>query len=335
MAVALGITGLVSLFGGCTTSAKVTHFSGNTMGTTYQVTYVAPGVSIRQEEIDALLADINQSLSNYIETSVISTVNASTDATVWYPVDAHFGAVFRRARAIYNDTNGAFNPAVGPLVNAWGFGPVESQPLPDAATIRALLDVVSLEAFELRDSPLAVRKHLDGAKLDFGGIAKGYGVDEIAALLEHRGIKNYVASIAGEVRARGQRPEGGGWHVGIGTPTENALAEQRIHTVISLNDSAVSTSGTYRNYRAEDGKTYAHIIDPKTGYPAMTNLVSVSVLARDAMTADAYATALIVMGLDKGLQFVESHKELQAYFIARDEDGNLIEKRSSGFPGQL
>jgi thiamine biosynthesis lipoprotein len=324
---------VISIAAGCaTSSAKVTHFSGNTMGTTYQVTFVPAGVSIRQDEIEALLADINQSVSTYIETSVISRINASTDTAMWHPVDSHFYAVFRRARAIYDDTSGAFNPAVGPLVDAWGFGPVDSQALPDDETIHALLNVVSFDAFELQESPAMLRKQLAGAKLDFGGIAKGYGVDAIAELFEQRGVKDYIVNIAGEVRARGQRPEGGGWHVGIERPAENAVAAPKIQTVISLNNSAVSTSGTYRNYRTEDWKTFAHIINPKTGYPVRSNLVSVSVLAHDGMTADAYATALMVMGLDEAFQFVEARKELEAYFIARDPEGNLIEKFSSGFP---
>jgi FAD:protein FMN transferase len=302
------------------------------MGTTYQVIYVPDRVSVRQDEVEALLADINQSMSTYIESSVISKINLSNDPAVWHPIDSHFDIVFRRAREIYDDTDGAFNPAVGPLVDAWGFGPDGTGTLPDDEAIRKLLNVVSMDAFTLQDSPPAVRKQFAGARLDFGGIAKGYGVDAIASLVEKRGVKNYVISIAGEVRARGLRPEGDGWHVGIEKPAADALAARRIQTIVELKDSAVSTSGTYRNYRDDDGKTLSHIIDPKTGYPARNSLVSVSVLAPDATTADAYATAFIVMGLEEALRLVEARSNLAAYFIAKGRDGNFIEKRSTRFP---
>jgi thiamine biosynthesis lipoprotein len=179
---------------------------------------------------------------------------------------------------------------------------------------------------------LAVRKQIAGAKLDFSAIAKGYGVDALGELVEKAGVKNYLVEIGGEVRARGDRPGGQGWHVGIEQPSEDALAPTRLERVILLKDAALATSGNYRNFRVENGKKAAHIVNPRTGYPALSPLLSVSVWAKDTMTADAYATALIVMGLDEGLRFVEAREGLEAYFIAKDDAGNLIEKWSSGFP---
>jgi thiamine biosynthesis lipoprotein len=316
----------------CGHSGEATQFSGSTMGTTYQVTYVSDKAAPRQETIDELLKRINQSMSTYIPSSTISQINASTEPSKWFSIDDHFNAVFRRSRAIYEDTDGTFNPAVGPLVNAWGFGPPGAQPLPDDATIRSLMTVVSFDAFELRDSAPSVRKKIPGAQLDFGGIAKGYAVDAIAALLEQAGVNDYLVQISGEVRAKGQRSPGRAWHVGIEKPANNAIAEQTIETVLALQNAALATSGNTRNYRSEGGKTFGHILNPKTGYPVENSLLSATVVAPDAMTADAYATALVVMGLDEALKFVESHKELQAYFIAKDNDGNIIEKKSSGFP---
>jgi thiamine biosynthesis lipoprotein len=221
------------------------------------------------------------------------------------------------------------------LVKAWGFGPDGPQALPDEATIRALLEVVSFEAFELRDSPPAVRKQIPGAQLDFNAIAEGYAIDEIAARLEKGNIENYLIEIGGEVRARGQHAEGRPWKMGIEKPTDNALAAGKIQTVISVQNSALATSGNYRNFRIEDGKTIVHILNPRTGYPAVSSLLSVSVVAGDATTADAYATALMVMGVDEGVRFVEARKHLHAYFISNDPQGNIIEKRSSGFPKAL
>jgi FAD:protein FMN transferase len=322
----------------CSPAARITELAGNTMGTTYHLTYTPTGNSAEEESraVEALLAEINHSLSTYSKTSVISGINASTDTTAWHPVDAHFEAILRRSREIYEDTDGAFNPAVGPLVNAWGFGPDGPQALPNDDTIRALLKVASLEAFELRlSSPAsapAVRKQIAGSQLDFGAIAQGYAVDAICALLERWGVRNYFVELGGELRTHGQHPDGRGWRVGIEKPEANAGTDGEIQARILLNDAALATSGNYRNVRVQEGKTIAHILNPRTGYPALSSLLSVSVVAGDATTADAYATALIVMGLDEGLRFVEARKGLHAYFIAKDSSGNAIEKRSSGFP---
>jgi thiamine biosynthesis lipoprotein len=323
---------------GCAAPDEITPLQGKTMGTTYQVSYVSAewnAAGRRQQlakAIEDLLAEINQSLSTYIETSMISRISAASDPEQWYEVDRHFEIVFQRSREIYRDTDHAFNPAVGPLVNAWGFGPDNPETLPDAATVRALLDVVDFDSFEFRTTPPSLRKRIAGAKLDFSAIAKGYGVDAIGRLLEGRGIENYLVEIGGEVRARGRHSNGHPWRIGIERPSEDASSERTLRSVIELEDSGLATSGTYRNYQIQDGRKIAHIIDPKTGYPAQNSLLSVSVIASDTMTADAYATALMVMGLDEGLRFVEARKELSAYFIAGDESGMLVEKRSSGFP---
>ena len=307
------------------------------MGTSYQVNYVAPGSSKGPSDraVEDLLAEINRSMSTYDASSMISRLNASSDTTTWHPVDGHFKTVFLRAREIYKDTDGAFNPAVGPLVNAWGFGPNPVEDLPGAATIRALMKVSSFDAFEFRDSPPAVKKAFANAQLDFSAIAKGYAVDAIASLIEQHGVKDYLVEIGGEVRPRGRRQDGSEWRIGIERPSESALASTRIQAIIALDNAALATSGTYRNFISEDAKTVSHILNPRTGYPARSSLLSVSVLAGDTMTADAYATAFMVMGLDDALRFVESRQPLEAYFIARNDAGNIIERRSAAFPKSL
>jgi len=318
----------------CTPASHTRHFSGHTMGTTYRVTYVARTAATppSQQAVEDLLHEINASVSNYIETSLISQLNASRDISASHAVDRHFAAIFRRSREIYEDTGGAFNPALGPLIDAWGFGPKQPQALPDDSTVRALLKVSSFDAFDLQESPAVVRKRIAEAQLDFGGIAKGYAVDTIAALLDNSGVQDYLVEIAGEVRAKGKRADGGIWEVGIERPAEDALAQRNIQIIVELENAAVSTSGNYRNLQEEAGRRVGHILNPRTGYPAMSSLLSATVLAPNAMTSDAYATALMVMGLDEALQFVESHKELSAYFIAMDSTGGTIEKRSSRFP---
>ena len=307
------------------------------MGTTYHVTYVVSG-SLKppsQSAIENLLHEINQSVSTYIPSSVISQLNSSTDTQAWYPVDRHFASIFKRSREIYDDTKGAFNPAVGPLVNAWGFGPVRTDAVPDEATVQRLLQTVSFEAFEFQDSPLVVRKRLADAQLDFGAIAKGYAADAIANLFKEAHIPDYLVEIAGEVRAHGEHPDGKPWQVGIEKPAEDALAPRKVQTVVELDDRGLATSGNYRNFQALDGKTFGHILDPKTGYPVRNSLLSATVLAPDAMTADAYATAFIVMGVEAAMKLVDSHSELSAYFIVRGEGGQVIvERPSSRFPQQ-
>ena len=325
----------IGVLAGCGPEEAITRFGGATMGTSYQVSYSPTGGSVRDEAraVEDLLEEINESLSTYIDTSIISRINRSADTERWHPIDRHFETVFTRARAIYEDTAGAFNPAVGPLVDAWGFGPGEPQALPDRDAVDALLELVSFDAFEVRSTPPGVRKQRAGAQLDFSAIAKGYGVDAMGRLIEGWGVENYFVEIGGEVRTRGEHPEGRRWRIGIERPPDDPSRAPEVQSVLALEDSALATSGDYRNYRIDPaGRKIIHILDPRTGYPAMTPLVSVSVLAGDAMTADAYATAFMVIGPEEALDFVEARQELEAYFIASGPAGSVIETRSSGFP---
>jgi thiamine biosynthesis lipoprotein len=246
----------ILLLAGCTRPEETTSLRGKTMGTTYQVTYVSAEHQQLAKAIEDLLAEINQSMSTYIETSTISQINASNDPEAWHPVDRHFQTVLQRSLEIYKDTNHAFNPAVGPLVNAWGFGPEDPETLPDEAAVRALLEVVNFDSFEFRDSPASLKKHLVRAKLDFSAIAKGYGVDAIGNLLEQRGVKDYLVEIGGEVRARGQRAKGHPWRIGIEKPAGNAAADRTIQMVIELENAGLATSGTYRNYEIKEDRAH-------------------------------------------------------------------------------
>lgn len=302
------------------------------MGTTYRVTYASPAVAVEDVSVmvDALLEDINASLSTYIETSLISRIN-SGGPSIWHEIDDHFAIVFDEARLLHEDTEGTFNPAVGPLVEAWGFGPAGAVSLPDDRTIRLLLELVDFRAFERQASPPAVRKTRDGAQLDFSAIAKGYGVDAVGELLESRSIESYLVEIGGEVRTRGMHPDGRPWSVGIERPSEDP-SDRGTHAVVLVHDAALATSGNYRNYIERDGRRYAHILNPGTGYPEESSLFSVSVLAADCMTADAYATAFMVMGQDRAIDFVESRVGLEAYFISGEDTGGYVELRSTGFP---
>jgi FAD:protein FMN transferase len=311
------------LVGACaqTETSGTAQFGGTTMGTTYQVTYAVESRNkVVAKAAEELLAEINRSLSTYDKTSMISAINGSADTAVWHPVDEHFAAVFRRSRQVYEDTGHVFNPAVGPLVNAWGFGPEDHDKSPDENTVRALLKVVRFEAFELQESPLAVRKTIADAKLDFSAIGEGYAIDTIGEMLESHEVKDYLVELGGEVRARGRT-----WKVGIERPEQDLK-------VVRITNASLATSGTTHNFRIENGKKIAHILDPRTGYPAQNSLLSVSVRAKDTKTADAYATALMVMGLEEGMRFVEARPELDAYFVAIGVDGKIVEKQTAGFP---
>jgi thiamine biosynthesis lipoprotein len=324
----------MAVLAGCGSQAGITRIGGETMGTTWQAVYRSTAAPVEDEsaEVEALLEDINQSLSTYLDDSLISAINRESDPEFWHPVDRHFQTVFDRARFVYADTGGAFDPAVGPLVDAWGFGPDGPEGTPEPRSIESLLGLVSFEAFELRISPPGIRKTIPGAKLDFSAIAKGYGVDALGELIESWGVADYFVEVGGEVRARGQHPEGRPWRVGIERPAGEALDRAEIQSVLTLRDASLATSGTYRNYRIQDGRRIAHILNPATGYPGESPLLSVSVLAEDTMTADAYATAFMVMGLDAALGLVESRDGLEASFIVSGAGGELREVRSSGFP---
>lgn len=317
----------------CAASPEPLRFGGDTMGTTYQVTYVPAGNRVDKKVVDDLLDEITQSLSTYLSTSKISVINLSTDTSAWHPLDHHFERVFRRSQEIYKDTAGAFNPAVGPLVHAWGFGPDGPRERPSDSEIHRLVGLAKFESFELRSSPPSLRKTLADARLDFNAIAGGYAVDAVGELLERAGVKDYVVEIGGEIRVRGKQGRDKPWKIGIERPTLDATAQGALQLVIELLDAGVTTSGNYRDYETDDnGERFSHTIDPSTGYPERSALMSVTVIARDAMTADAYATALIVMGVEKGLQFVESHQGLEACFLVSDNKGGFMESRSKGFP---
>jgi len=334
-----GLFGLVLfLLAGCTPAATdAQRFSGTTMGTTYQVMYrgLAASVEPDQQLVEALLAEVNQSLSTYIDSSVISTINAGSLPGEWFDTDEHFRIVFERSREIYGLTGGAFDPSVGPLVSAFGFGPDLMDVVPDSSIIDSLVGLVDFESFLLSDSGDSLQKGNGGASLDFSAIAKGYGVDVISEFFDARGTNDYFVEIGGEVRTRGQHPEGRPWRVGIERPSESALSDPTTQEIVQLGDAAMATSGNYRNFYVSDGQKYVHTIDPATGYPKISSLLSASVTASSCMTADGLATAFMVMGAERAMAIVEADPTLEAFFVVAGEDGAFLEMQSSGFSAFL
>jgi len=233
---------------------------------------------------------------------------------------------------ISEETDGAFDVTVGQLVNAWGFG-FESRTKLDQHKVDSLLMYIGYKTVKLVDGKIIKNNPL--TKIDFNAVAQGYSVDVLAKFLENKGIKDYLIDVGGEVLGRGNKPDKNLWMVGVEKPAKNAGDERILEAKVKLKDKALATSGNYRKYYEENGIRFSHTIDPKTGYPVKHTLLSASVLANECWEADAYATAFMVMGLEKGKAFLEKHKNIEAYFIFSDENGNLLTYTSEGLKDLL
>ena len=289
------------------------HDTGFVFGTIYNITYQSD--QNLKTEIEAEMKKVDQSLSPFNPTSTISKVNRNEEVKV----DELFAEVFSRAMEISKDTDGAFDITVAPLVNAWGFG-FKSGTHPTKHTIDSLLATIGYQRVALVDSKVVKKDRR--TMLDCSSIAKGYGCDRVARLLRQKGISNFMVEIGGEVVTQGINPERLPWKIGVTKPVDDSLnTDTRLQTVLNVTDKAMATSGNYRNFYYKNGKKYAHTIDPKTGYPVQHNILSATVLAADCATADAYATAFMVLGLERSQAILERHPELMAYIIYADSKG--------------
>ena len=303
---------------------KNTKLSGQVFGTSYSVIYNS--YENYEKQFDSLFYVINKSMSTYIENSDISKINRNEAVEV----DEHFTNVFKTSKTIYDVTSGAFDPTIGAVVNAWDFGPEGKIVSLDSLKIDSLMLSVGLDKVKLRRN--AISKQNLNTYLDFNAIAKGYAVDVIATYLESQNVNDYLVEIGGEIRCKGMNKEKqSNWMVGIDKP--NFDGSQSIIKAINLIDGAMATSGTYRKFKLDaEGNRYAHIIDTETGYPSKTNVLSVSVIANDCMTADAYATAFQAMGINKVSELLKTHPELKVFFIFENESKELETLTLNGFP---
>ena len=243
-------------------------------------------------------------------------INENTDLTA----DSLFTEVFLLAKQISQETHGAFDITVAPLVNAWGFG-FKNAAQVDSIMIDSLHQFVGIAEVELIDGKVV--KIDPRLMLDCSAIAKGYGVDCVARLLDSKGIRNYMINIGGELVMKGENPKMETWSIGVNKPIDDSLSvNQEIQAVLKLTNVGLATSGNYRNFYYKGGKKYAHTIDPRTGYPIQHNILSATVVAPDCATADAYATSFMVLGLDSAKQICNAHPELDAYFIYTTDKGN-------------
>lgn len=296
------------------------------MGTYYRITYL--GKIDHQKEIDVLLNEMLEELSTYIPSATISKFNQNTTLKLKEGEAIHFEQVFSRAKEIFRITSGAFEPTIMPLVNYWGFGYTEKKmAAADKAVVDSLRRLVGFDQIlgeKIKDG-IHYHKENPNAQLDFSAIAKGYGVDILAKLLERKGVKNYLVDIGGEVRANGKNGQGNLWSIGINTPNSDA-AYNEVQQIILLENRSIASSGNYRNFHEKDGVKYGHTINPKTGFPEKNDLLGVSILANDCMTADAYATACMVLGMEKAFQLINADPSLEGYFIYGGKNGELQTK---------
>ena len=287
---------------------------GLVFGTVYTITYQHE--SDLQNDIKEALMEVDNALSPYNKNSIITRINHNQDTTL----NEHFVHVFELAQKISAETEGAFDITVAPLVNAWGFGFKHSINI-EPNVIDSLRQFVGYQKIKLENGKAV--KEDERLMLDCSAIAKGYGVDRVAQLLDKKGVQHYMVDIGGEVVLKGKNPHMKKWRIGINKPVEDSLSvNQDLQTILEVSGIGMATSGNYRKFYYKNGKRYAHTIDPRLGTPVQHNILSATVIAKDCTTADAYATAFMVMGLEKAKAFCEEHPELNAYLICDGEGDN-------------
>ena len=299
---------------------------GEAQGTYYSIIYYDEAGRNFQESIDSLLDDFDQTASLWVEESLIRRVNENRDSVV----NEEFATLVEISKEMHEYTGGAFDCTVGKLVNAWGFGFSKREEM-SGTVVDSLLQYVGKQPEVVRDAAgmLILRKATPESTLDFNAIAQGYSTDKVSQFLESKGIENYLVDIGGEVYAKGCKPDGKAWTVGIERPAENRYSNPEVEMSIELRDKAVVTSGNYRKYYEKDGVRYSHTIDPSTGRPVEHSLLSVSVIDESAWRADALATAFMVMGLEKAKKFIKEHPEdsmERVIFIYSEGEGYKLEE---------
>lgn len=286
---------------------------GMVFGTTYNITYLCN--RDLEQGIKEELKKVDEALSPFNPNSVITAVNENR------PVKLNdlFTEVYLKSQKISEDTDGAFDITVAPLINQWGFG-FKAKQFPTKHEIDSIRQFIGYEKTSLRNGK--IYKDDPRVMFDCSSIAKGFGCDRVAGYLRSQGVEHFMVEIGGEIVVRGKNQKHDVWKIGVNKPVNDSLStSHELQTVLGITNCAMATSGNYRNYYVRDGKKYAHTVDPKTGYPVQHNILSATVIADNCATADAYATAFMVMGSDKAKVLLERHPEMMAYFICSDSTG--------------
>ncbi len=328
----IGSTFLVSCNQNYKRDVKIT---GKTMGTTYTVKYISNAENqVEKEQIDKVLIAVNKSMSTYDPNSTISRINE--DTVSWHALtfnDFMFKDNFELSVKMFNATNGYFNPAIGPLVEYWGFGPERKKPQSiDQKQIDLLkqrCDFKSISLVNLENNSFMIKKQHPQSKLDFNAIAKGYGVDKVAQLLEKNNIERYMVEIGGEVRLKGLNAAEVPWAIAVSKP-EKKSNQIELKGILNNKNTSIATSGNYQNYLKIGDKDYGHIINPNTGMSEQTDLLSATVLHENCAVADATATACMVMGFDACKSMIEKSPNLEAYLIYKDSEGTNKYYKTAG-----
>ena len=304
----------------CSARDDIVRLDGATMGTFYSVQFVRDRVEIDFDrlaaDIDALLDGIDSGMSTYRNDSELMRFNANQGAD-WVDISDDLATVLDESLRVSRLTDGAFDVTVGPLVNLWGFGPHRAaNSIPSATDIEQQQGRVGYQLLTTRDKPPGARKERGDVFVDLSAVAKGFAVDRLASLLDQAGFRSYLVEIGGELRASGVKPGGSNWMVAIEQPASDA---RRVQRTLALRNQAIATSGDYRNFFEIEGQRYSHVIDPRTGWPVTHAVVSVTVVCPSAMTADAFATALLVLGEEDGFKVATDHR-IAALFLLRNGD---------------
>ncbi|MCR9172573.1 MAG: FAD:protein FMN transferase [bacterium] len=337
---------LSSLLIGCNSTQKKEtakeewrEIRGETQGTTYGVILKDPADKIRKVALDSILHDFDMALSTYIDESQISAINNGSDTIHFTDEFGYFLDCFKISQEVFEKSNGAFDPTVFPLVKAWGFFKEEA-PIPTQSELDSILTFVGLgnplfKAKFVERRGTFVKEH-PSFRLDFNAIAQGLSVDVLADYLKRNGIQDYYLEIGGEIVVKGKNRENEKWRIGIDSPQQEE-GKRVINNVVHITDKAIATSGNYRKFYIKDGVKYAHTIDPKTGSPVQHSLLSASVIANSCAEADAYATAFMVMGVEKSMEFVQNHPELDLdiYLLYDDGTGEILSEMTDGFGAYL
>lgn len=311
---------------------------GETQGTTYTIKYLTEKGKNYQLAIDSVLVAFSQSLSTYIPDSEISAFNKmeNIDSSIVFK-NEFFYPVLKSSKEIFELSEGVFDPTLAPIIRVWGFGEMAEPEKIPSDKIDSLLEFVGFDKYIVFDKT-SLKKTKKHVQLNFNAIAQGYAVDIVALFLEKKNITNYMVEIGGEVRANGKGTEGKGWKIGIDKPIDedantentNQNTERELQAIVTLNNKSLVTSGNYRKFYIREGKKYAHTINPKTGYPVTHTLLSATILANDAMTADGLGTACMVLGKDKALALIEKLENTEVFLIY-DDNGTTKTVMSKGF----
>ncbi|NOR86464.1 MAG: FAD:protein FMN transferase [Bacteroidales bacterium] len=320
-------TGFFSCQGPTKPAPKV-QFNGTAQGTYYAITYYDIRARNFQNEIDSILQAFDQSVSVYQPNSIVSRINRNETDVV---LDEWFIGNFRLSQEIAAATDGSFDMTIGPIANIWGFGTFEKPDSINPALIDSVKQYVDYRMVRIEgDRVVKDNPHIE---LNFNAVAQGYAVDVLVQYLVGEGIDHLLIDLGGEIYAKGQKPNGDFWKIGIEVPEDHS--ENRFYNkIVALNDEAVATSGNYRKFYEIDGIKYAHSLDPKSGYPVQHSLLSTTVIAESSAMADAYATAFMVMGVEKTLEFVKSHHDIKVYLMY-DEEGQVKTAMSENFKSYL